>query len=139
MPGRPPREWFQRCADSVASRRPAADAAAVCGAVWTRKSKSERRALTRAESPMATKRKTKKKKHSGNSSSTKTTARRKATGKKPRSAEAARRKTQRAPARNARVKHETRCANCGHAAAHVKGRGCLHFEGKRFCPCKHRS
>jgi hypothetical protein len=30
-----------------------------------------------------------------------------------------------------------RCASCGHSARHSKA-GCTHFDGKRFCPCKHR-
>ncbi len=137
MPGRPPREWFQRCTESVAAHGTAVDPAAVCGAVWTRKTEPERRALVRMENPMAAKKKGKKK-HAGKRSSTKKGAHRKTPAKGSKRTETARRKTQRAPARHARVKHETRCANCGHAAVHVPGRGCLHFEGNRFCPCKHR-
>lgn len=36
-----------------------------------------------------------------------------------------------------RAKHaEHRCALCGHAAKHDRARGCLHFDGRGFCPCK---
>jgi hypothetical protein len=137
MPGRPPREWFQRCTESVAAHGDAVDSAAVCGAVGARKSEPEQRAVARLENPMAAKRKTKKK-HPSKRAPTKKGAHRKSSAKTPKRTESARRKTQRTPARGARVKHETRCANCGHAAVHVPGRGCLHFEGKRFCSCKQR-
>ena len=140
MPGRPPREWFQRCASNVAASGHAVDPAAVCGAVWARKDPRERRAIVRTEVPMATKRKTKKK-HSGKHSRASTAHRKpkRRTPKKTAPKRTAHRKTHRAPvARHAKVKHETRCGHCGHAAAHVRGHGCLHFDGKRFCSCKER-
>lgn len=31
-----------------------------------------------------------------------------------------------------------RCPQCGHTAKHPKGTGCLHIDGKGFCPCKFR-
>jgi hypothetical protein len=49
------------------------------------------------------------------------------------------RKTHRGAARQAKTRHHHRCAMCNHAASHVKGQGCLHFDGKRFCTCKHRA
>jgi hypothetical protein len=35
------------------------------------------------------------------------------------------------------AKHH-RCDFCGHTAPHANKVGCTHFEGSRFCSCKHR-
>jgi hypothetical protein len=137
MLGRPPREWFQRCETEVEASGSAVDPAAVCGAVWARKGEQERRAITRMEEGMATKRKKKKATHAKKGHRT---SRRAAKKTRPRHAKTGtHRKTQRAPARHARTKkHHHRCAMCGHSAQHVARQGCLHFDGKRFCSCKQR-
>jgi sRNA-binding protein len=139
MPNRPPREWFQRCVEGVAASGSGVDPGAVCGAVWARKDEHERRAIARVEAPMAAKRK---KKHVGKRHAAAPAAHRKPKhhrAKKGAAKRSAQRKTERAPAaRHARTKHETRCSHCGHAAAHARGQGCLHFDGRRFCSCKHR-
>jgi hypothetical protein len=138
MPGRPPREWFARCTTDVADKGSAVDPAAVCGAVWARKDEHDKRAIARTEETMSAKRKKKRPNHRGGAAVHKKHKGRSAT--KP-TKRAAHRKTARAPARHAgaRTKHETRCGHCGHAAAHARGHGCLHFDGRKFCSCKHRS
>ena len=34
--------------------------------------------------------------------------------------------------------HKGKCPACGHVAQHDAKVGCTHFDGQRFCPCKHR-
>jgi hypothetical protein len=46
MPHRPPKIWWRGCVSSVDSRGGAIDPRRVCGAVWSRKSTAEKRALT---------------------------------------------------------------------------------------------
>lgn len=136
MPGRPPRDWFRRCEEAIEARGVAVDPGAVCGAVWARKDDRERRAITRMEEVMATKRK-KKSGHGKAHAKSRADGQKKAKTSHRKSG--THRKTQRAPARHGKTarKHH-RCAACGHSAQHVARQGCLHFDGKRFCSCKQR-
>jgi len=44
---RPVKEWWERCTTKVAAKGSAYDPAGVCGAVWSRKSSSARKAIAR--------------------------------------------------------------------------------------------
>ncbi len=44
----------------------------------------------------------------------------------------------RARPHTAPVRHHHRCPYCGHDARHDANVGCLHFDGKHFCTCRHR-
>jgi orotate phosphoribosyltransferase len=59
MPGRPPKAWWDRCMADVRARGGAIDPARVCGAVWSKKSAAEKRAIVALEegTTMATKKK----------------------------------------------------------------------------------
>ena len=61
MPGRPPREWFRRCAADVAAGGTADNPGAVCGATWQRKTPAQKRATVGAEDTSMPKKKKKKK------------------------------------------------------------------------------
>ena len=112
MPSRPPKAWWDRCMADVRASGTAADPAAVCGAVWKRKSPSEKRATIALEEGgrMASKKKTKK------------------TKKK-----AEKKREKKRPAKRAKKpsKHHGRCVACGHSH---KG-PCLHMKGHHLCPC----
>ena len=41
-----------------------------------------------------------------------------------------------AHARRAKAAHK--CVMCGHSDRHDHKAGCTHFDGKQFCPCRHR-
>jgi len=49
MPRRPTKKWWGRCVAGVTESGGAAEPARVCGAVWSRKPMSERKAIAREE------------------------------------------------------------------------------------------
>jgi hypothetical protein len=49
----------------------------------------------------------------------------------------AKRSSAKRPTHSHKGGHAHRCPMCGHAAKHGPA-GCTHFEGSRFCSCKHR-
>jgi hypothetical protein len=128
MPGRPPKRWFDRCVADVAASGHATDPAAVCGATWRDKSPAEKALTLALEESMTTKKK-KAPKHAKRSKTT------------TRSSKARHTKARRSAHRSAHGKHRktpTRCPACGHSAHHDGKAGCTHFEGSRFCTCRHR-
>jgi hypothetical protein len=125
MPGRPPKEWFDRCVEDVAGGGHTVNPAAICGATWRDKSPADKAvAIAMERQPMAAKRRSKKK----------------ATAKKPKKPTKPRTKAHRSAHRSAHSKpqHHHRCPACGHMDRHDAKAGCEHFDGKRFCPCRHR-
>jgi hypothetical protein len=118
MPGRPPREWFQRCAEDVAQSGAAVNPGAVCGATWKRKTPAQKRATLRAEETSMPKKAKKKKK---------------STHKRPK---VSARKPKRKKAKK-KGKHKHRCSHCGHSSSHGAS-GCTHASPSGlFCSCKH--
>lgn len=114
MPGRPPREWFRRCAADVAAGGTADNPGAVCGATWQRKTPAQKRATVGAEDTSMPKKKKKKK-----------GAHKKAAARKPKRKKAKK-----------KAKHH-RCSHCGHSSSHGAS-GCTHTSpGGLFCSCKH--
>jgi hypothetical protein len=108
VPRRPPKAWFDDCVAGVRARGGAVDPAAVCGAVWARKSPAEKRRATRfAEGGSLVSKKKKKAK--------------KAKKKAPK----------RSKAKRPKKKTHHRCTRCRHLH---KG-PCLHMQGGAFCPC----
>ncbi len=141
MPGRPPKDWFDRCVGDVAAGGRAVDPAGVCGATWARKSPRERSETVRLEEgTMATKKKKSKKgKHKGKHKlhGAALAAWRRAhgvpTGKAAHHGHHAAKKSAK------KAKHHHRCVYCGHAARHDAKAGCLHRDARgAFCSCKHR-
>ena len=132
MNPRPPREWFARCvADVAATGSP--KPVATCADAWARTS-IETRARARREKPMASKKGKKHAKRAHHRAETShVTRRHRATPERGPA-----RKTHRTAARHAKTRQHHRCALCNHASPHVRGQGCLHFDGKKFCTCKHR-
>jgi hypothetical protein len=101
--------------------------AAVCGATWRDKPWAEKALATAMETPMATKKKHRK--HGKHKPKKQTKHRGKSHTKGRRTApRTAHRKDQ----------HQHKCPACGHLARHDPKAGCTHFEGHRFCPCRHR-
>lgn len=49
MPARPPKKWFRDCEKGVAKGGGARDPARVCGAVWSRKTSTEKKRAARKE------------------------------------------------------------------------------------------
>ena len=137
MPNRPPRTWFARCAEDVAASGSATSPAAVCGATWARKTPAEKRTTTAMEEPMAHAKKhgQAKRKHgkhaAGKHAKRRTT--RPGTHHKKATRTAARR-----TAHSRRAKASHKCVMCGHGDRHDHKAGCTHFDGKNFCPCRHR-
>jgi len=128
MPLRPPKSWINRCSAHVRASGTADDPAAVCAAVWNRKSDADKRAIVREEEMAAKK---KKKKHGAKKSKAKkhhkgvskrTTAR-----KSPKRAKKKKTKAKRSHAHCARCKHPKN--------KHHKSAGCTVMKGKSFCMC----
>ena len=132
MPGRPPKDWFERCVEDVAASGRATNPAAVCGATWAHKTPREKALTIALEEPtMAAKKRAKKKhpkgkKHGGHA---------KKHGKHTTHAKQPRHAAHKAHATKSKPH---RCAACGHTARHDHRAGCTHFDGKRFCPCRQR-
>jgi hypothetical protein len=124
MPNRPPKDWFDRCSAGVAARGHPVNPAAVCGAVWRDKTPAERAVTKGLEETMAAK-----KKHGRHKA--KKGAKRRAS---------AHMKARRTAPRKAHRKdqHHHKCPACGHLERHDTKAGCTHFDGHRFCPCRHR-
>jgi hypothetical protein len=134
MPRRPPKEWFDRCVADVAAGGYAVNPAAVCGATWRDKTPADKAFAIALEDDMPKKKhgkhKTKKTPKHGQHRTSRAGPKR---GK-------ARTKSHRSAARTAHNKdvHQHKCPACGHLERHDPKAGCTHFDGHRFCPCKHR-
>jgi hypothetical protein len=133
MPRRPPKEWFDRCVADVAARGRVADPVAVCGAVWRDKPPAEKAFAIALEKNMPTTKKKKGKKASKGRKPHPARATPKR-GKTPRS----KRRTSAARPAHKKDHHRHKCPVCGHLERHEAKAGCTHFDGHRFCPCKHR-
>jgi hypothetical protein len=48
------------------------------------------------------------------------------------------RSAERRTAHPRRAKASHKCVMCGHSDQHDHKAGCTHFDGKHFCPCRHR-
>jgi hypothetical protein len=138
MPHRPPREWFARCTSEVARADGGVDPAAVCGAVWARKTTVQKAATTALEEG----RRVMKRKLRGAALKDHERAKR---AKKRHAGKSAHRSHGHAPAKRGHAHHKKdhrvqhRCGYCGHTARHEGKHGCLHIDAKgRFCPCRHR-
>jgi len=57
MPRRPPKKWFDDCTSGVRASGGADDPAAVCGAVWSRKSRGAKQSIAKLEGPVTKKKK----------------------------------------------------------------------------------
>jgi hypothetical protein len=133
MPNRPPKDWFDRCVEDVAVSGHAASPAAVCGATWARKTAAERRTTLGMEEPMTHTKKHghAKKKHG------KHPARKHSKPRAVHHSKAARTAARRG-VHHAKKKAHHKCVMCGHGDRHDQKAGCTHFDGKNFCPCRHR-
>jgi hypothetical protein len=127
MPNRPPKEWFDRCVAAVSASSRVANPAAVCGAAWREKTPADKAFALTLEAPMPAKKHGKHK--AKRTTKHRSKGRAKAHTKAHRSAP---KRTHHKPA------HHHRCPTCGHLERHDTKAGCTHFDGHRFCPCRHR-
>jgi len=49
MPGRPTKDWFDRCVNAVSQSRTAIDPRRICGATWQKMNEADRRAIAKLE------------------------------------------------------------------------------------------
>jgi len=129
MPRRPPKEWFDRCVEDVASSGHAVNPAAVCGATWRDKTSAEKALAIAMERPMATKKRSKHK-------AKKTTKAKKHRRPHDKPHTKGRRSAHRSA--HSKTHRAHKCPACGHLAKHDAKAGCTHFDGHRFCPCRER-
>jgi hypothetical protein len=132
MPGRPPKSWFARCVDDVAASGHAVNPAAVCGATWRDKSPAEKALTIALEEP--TMKKASKKGSQGKHVKKGSHGKHGKHGTRTKATRSAHREGH----GGKKEKHHHRCPACGHSARHDARAGCTHFEGSRFCPCRHR-
>jgi hypothetical protein len=134
MPLRPPKSWFDRCVSEVQAHGGAVDPAKVCGAVWARKSASEKRAIVALEEGTTMAKKKKSKKTHGTHKLAGAALKAHEKAKKKGKAKKAHKPKAHKPKHAGHKRHP--CAGCGHdRRVHAGRSGCAHVTGSTFCKC----